>query len=82
MPGFSSPRISQRKRRLCYDIDGGRYRDFEEFTRRGYVFVQVNVHGRGRSGGVKSDNLGLQVSSESLKSREPERVVCFVKIRT
>lgn len=44
-----------------YDIEGGRQRDFEEFVRRGYVFVQVYVRGRGRSGGVKSDNLGLQV---------------------
>jgi uncharacterized protein len=47
-----------------YDIDGGRHRDFEEFTKRGYVFVQVYVRGRGRSGGVKSDNLGLQVGRD------------------
>ena len=46
-----------------YDIDG-RQRDFEEFVRRGYVFVQVYVRGRGRSGGVKSDNLGLQVGRD------------------
>jgi putative CocE/NonD family hydrolase len=47
-----------------YDIDGGRQRDFEEFVRRGYVFVQVYVRGRGRSGGFKSDNLGLQVGRD------------------
>src|SRR5512146_1757802 len=47
-----------------YDIDGGRQRDFEEFARRGYVFVQVYVRGRGRSGGFKSDNLGLQVGRD------------------
>lgn len=45
-----------------YEIDGmthGRY-----FTKRGYVDVQVYVRGRGRSGGVKSDNLGLQVGRD------------------
>jgi uncharacterized protein len=47
-----------------YDIDGGRNRDFITFTHRGYVFVQVYVRGRGRSGGVKSDNLGLQVGRD------------------
>ena len=44
-----------------YDIDGGRNQDFKTFVQRGYVFVQVEVRGRGRSGGEKSDNLGLQV---------------------
>jgi putative CocE/NonD family hydrolase len=50
---------------LCltqYEIDGmnrGRY-----FTQRGYVYVQVYVRGRGRSGGVKSENLGLQVGRD------------------
>ena len=47
-----------------YDIDGGRNRDFATFTQRGYVFVQVYVRGRGRSGGVKSHNLGLQVGRD------------------
>jgi putative CocE/NonD family hydrolase len=47
-----------------YDIDGGRHRDFLPFIQRGYVFVQVEVRGRGRSGGVKSDNLGLQVGRD------------------
>lgn len=47
-----------------YDIDGGRNRDFAAFTLRGYVFVQVLVRGRGRSGGVKSDDLGLQVGRD------------------
>jgi putative CocE/NonD family hydrolase len=47
-----------------YDIDGGRHRDFEEFVSRGYVFVQALVRGRGRSGGVKSDDLGLQVGRD------------------
>lgn len=45
-----------------YELDAmghGRY-----FTQRGYVYVQVYVRGRGRSGGVKSDNLGLQVGRD------------------
>ena len=50
---------------LCltqYEIDGmtpGRY-----FTERGYVYAQIYVRGRGRSGGEKSDNLGLQVGRD------------------
>jgi predicted acyl esterase len=44
-----------------YDIDGGRRRDFSALIKRGFVFVQAYVRGRGRSGGVKTDNLGLQV---------------------
>lgn len=50
---------------LCltqYEIDGmarGRY-----FTQRGYIYAQVYVRGRGRSGGVKSENLGLQVGRD------------------
>lgn len=47
-----------------YDIDGGRNRDFETFVKRGYVYLQVEVRGRGRSGGEKSDNLGLQVGRD------------------
>jgi hypothetical protein len=47
-----------------YDIDGGRDQDFKTFVQRGYVFVQVEVRGRGRSGGEKSDNIGLQVSRD------------------
>lgn len=47
-----------------YEIDGGRFESFATFVRRGYVFVQVLVRGRGRSGGVKSDNLGLQVGHD------------------
>src|SRR6185437_5305747 len=35
-----------------YDIDGGRGQDFKTFVQRGYVFVQVEVRGRGRSGGA------------------------------
>jgi putative CocE/NonD family hydrolase len=53
-----------------YDIDGGRQKDFLEFVRRGYVFVQVLVRGRGRSGGVKSDNLGLQVGRDGFDAVE------------
>ena len=34
------------------------------FTKRGFVFVQAYVRGRGRSGGTKSDNLGLQVGRD------------------
>jgi uncharacterized protein len=47
-----------------YDIDGGRRGNIAAYIRRGYVFVQVYVRGRGRSGGVKSDNLGLQVGRD------------------
>jgi uncharacterized protein len=47
-----------------YDIDGGRRGNVTTYTRRGYVWVQVYVRGRGRSGGVKSDNLGLQVGRD------------------
>ncbi|HEX4080573.1 MAG TPA: CocE/NonD family hydrolase, partial [Rhizomicrobium sp.] len=36
-----------------YDIDGGRDQDFKTFVQRGYVFVQAEVRGRGRSGGEK-----------------------------
>lgn len=53
-----------------YDIDGGRHRDFMEFVQRGYVFVQVLVRGRGRSGGVKRDNLGLQVGRDGYDAVE------------
>jgi predicted acyl esterase len=48
-----------------YDVDGDRHgADSAVFVRRGYVFVQVLVRGRGRSGGVKSDSLGLQVGRD------------------
>ncbi len=48
-----------------YDIDGGRHGpEIAPLVRRGYVFVQVLVRGRGRSGGVKSDSLGLQVGRD------------------
>ena len=47
-----------------YDIDSARRGEFSGFTDRGYVFVQAYVRGRGRSGGVKADNLGLQVGRD------------------
>jgi putative CocE/NonD family hydrolase len=48
-----------------YDIDGGRHGPgIGPLVRRGYVFVQVLVRGRGRSGGLKSDSLGLQVGRD------------------
>lgn len=47
-----------------YDIDGGRRKNSAAFSDRGYVFVQALVRGRGRSGGVKADNLGLQVGRD------------------
>ena len=47
-----------------YDIDGGRHGEPQFFAQRGYVFVQAYVRGRGRSGGVKSDNLGSQVGRD------------------
>ena len=69
-PGSPSRRTSQaRPRRYLtltqYDIDGGRHRDSQGYyASRGYVFVQAYVRGRGRSGGVKSDNLGTQVGRD------------------
>lgn len=53
-----------------YDIDGGRNHDFETFTHRGYVFVQAYVRGRGRSGGVKGNILGLQVGRDGYDAVE------------
>jgi putative CocE/NonD family hydrolase len=48
-----------------YDIDGGRHGDSAGYyARRGYAFVQAYVRGRGRSGGVKSDNLGASVGRD------------------
>jgi hypothetical protein len=47
-----------------YDIDGGSNQDFKTFVKRGYVFVQVEVRGRGRSGSEKNDDIGLQVSRD------------------
>src|SRR5665213_2827402 len=48
-----------------YDIDGGRRAESPgSYAKRGYVFVQAYVRGRGRSGGVKSDNLGAQVGRD------------------
>jgi putative CocE/NonD family hydrolase len=47
-----------------YDIDGGGRRDFSTFVKRGFVFVQAYVRGRGKSGGVKTDNLGLPVGRD------------------
>jgi hypothetical protein len=48
-----------------YDLDGGRHADsVVNFTQRGYAFVRAYVRGRGRSGGTKSDNLGLQVGRD------------------
>jgi len=47
-----------------YDIDGSRRGEPPYFARRGYVFVQAYVRGRGRSGGLKSDNLGLTVGRD------------------
>jgi uncharacterized protein len=53
-----------------YEIDGGGDQDFLRFVRRGYVFVQVLVRGRGSSGGVKSDDLGLQVGLDGYDAVE------------
>lgn len=47
-----------------YDVDGGSRADGAAYAKRGFVFVQVEVRGRGRSGGVKSDDLGLQVGRD------------------
>jgi uncharacterized protein len=47
-----------------YDIDGSRRDEPRFFAGRGYVFVQAYVRGRGLSGGVKSENLGLQVGRD------------------
>jgi putative CocE/NonD family hydrolase len=53
-----------------YAIDGGSHQDFKAFVKRGYVFVQVEVRGRGRSGGVKSGDLGLQVGRDGYDAVE------------
>ena len=53
-----------------YDIDGGRYADPPAFAAAGYAFVQVYVRGRGRSGGVKTDNLGPQVGRDGYDTVE------------
>lgn len=48
-----------------YELDGGRHGDSAAYyALRGYAFVQVEVRGRGRSGGIKSDSLGLQVGRD------------------
>jgi uncharacterized protein len=48
-----------------YDIDGGRHKDQPaDYARHGFAFVQAYVRGRGRSGGSKSDNLGLTVGRD------------------
>jgi hypothetical protein len=47
-----------------YDIDGGRRKEIAAFVKRGFVFVQAYVRGRGMSGGEKTDNLGLQVGRD------------------
>ena len=48
-----------------YDIDGGRHGDSAGYyAHRGYAFVQAYVRGRGQSGGVKSDSLGVQVGRD------------------
>ena len=48
-----------------YDIDGGRHGDSAGYyAGRGYAFVQAYVRGRGRSGGEKSDDLGVQVGRD------------------
>jgi uncharacterized protein len=67
--GYSSPRNLKGKAPTVleltqYDIDGSRGQNFTTFVKRGYVYVTALVRGRGRSGGVKSDNLGLQVGHD------------------
>src|SRR3984957_15748452 len=47
-----------------YDIDGSRRGEPPYFARRGFVWVQAYVRGRGRSGGDKNDSLGLQVGRD------------------
>jgi putative CocE/NonD family hydrolase len=47
-----------------YDIDGSRRGEPSYFAQHGFVFVQAYVRGRGRSGGVKADNLGLSVGRD------------------
>lgn len=47
-----------------YDIDGGSHPDPVYFAQHGFVYVQVETRGRGRSGGVKNDTLGLQVGRD------------------
>ena len=47
-----------------YDVDGGTRGEPAAFAKRGFVFLQAEVRGRGCSGGVKSDSLGLQVGRD------------------
>jgi len=47
-----------------YDIDSGRRQESVAMAKRGFVFVQVETRGRGRSGGDKNDSLGLQVGRD------------------
>lgn len=47
-----------------YDIDGGRRGEPVAMAKRGFVFVMAYVRGRGRSGGVKYGDLGLQVGRD------------------
>jgi len=47
-----------------YDIDGSRRHEATALAARGYVFVQAETRGRGRSGGDKNDSLGLQVGRD------------------
>ncbi len=47
-----------------YDIDSGRRQESVAMAKRGFVFVQVEARGRGRSGGDKNDSLGLQVGRD------------------
>ncbi len=64
-PSHLSARVPTILTLTQYDIDGGRHGDSAGFyARRGYAFVQAYVRGRGRSGGVKSDNLGAQVGRD------------------
>ncbi len=51
-----------------YTIDAMKQGSF--FTRRGFVYVQAYVRGRGRSGGTKSDDLGLQVGRDGYDAVE------------
>lgn len=50
-----------------YDIDGSRGQNFLTFVKRGYVYAQVLVRGRARSGGTRSENRGLQVGPTRLR---------------
>ena len=59
-----APRVPAILTLTQYDIDGSRRGEPPWYASHGWAFVQVYVRGRGKSGGEKTDNLGLQVGRD------------------